>query len=195
MDDRFLQAVVISTFVCLSVALSTLYAPAAVLAVGLFTHKIHFLFFLLLPAAILFLWMHLRTLGILGAQRALDTDAAFALIVIYCLIVVLLTGGVSGSPLSSLVGIVPLLAGPIIDAGTRKRMLFLCVCGVIAVGVLSHLNFFTPPPEYPKANGWETSGTANNLIATSIMSFAILMEICLLAFRSPGQPNSKQVRA
>jgi hypothetical protein len=181
---KLFAAILVYCFVLLSVSLSILYTPACQIAVRLFTHKVHFQFFILSPALAIFLWAVVKTVKE-NSTIAEEQNAATVLSLVcwYCLYVVLFTGGISGSPLSSLAGIVPLLASSFLGERHRIRLLLFFAAGAFLIGILSTLKVFEPPSVYPIASGWEVTGKANTFIAMIVIATGIFIEVFLLLFK------------
>lgn len=181
---KLTAATFIWAFLLTVVALAVQVAPSGQFALML-KYRIFFNIVVLLPL-----------LGLLGwAFYVLFSDpshsieerratTAISWLVLYGLYVVVLTGGITGSPLASLIGIVPLLASPFLNKENRVQLLVVYLFGVLVVGGLSHLSAFTPPVNYPPVGGWEMIGRANNLIGMGVMSFAILIEIRLITLKA-----------
>lgn len=179
---KFTGVFVICLFVMLAVALSVLYAPASSCLVSLLRYKVHFLTVVLVPAGawaaglvIKGVWCQVKR----GSEIA-SVGCLAASLMIYTLYAVLLTGGISSSPIASLVAIVPLLTGAVVDESNRRRQLWVYLGGVCIVGLLSNCDYFAPPGSYPAIGGWEYTGAGNNVIAPLIIGFGIVMELVLV---------------
>jgi len=103
-------------------------------------------------------------------------------LVFFCLIVVLLTGGLAHSPIVPLIAIVPLISGPFFDKKRRQTTLISYLIGLILIFGLSLLSFFNPPGKYPI--GWEHSGSINHIIVGGITLISILIELVLINVKS-----------
>jgi hypothetical protein len=183
MVTRFEKPVIlIWTFVVIVVATSTLYAPAAAIAVDVLVHKIHFVFFVLFPATLLLLVWIVRFVirSASSDDLALPSEAwSLGLLVSYCLFGVLVTGGIAGSPLASLAAIVPLLSSSFLATGVRNRLLVISMCGVVLVGILSNSPSFSVPKQYPNSGGWETTGLYDTWIAMAVVLLGIGLDILI----------------
>ncbi len=189
---KLTAALFIWAFVLLVVALAVPLAPSGQIALVL-KNKTYFTIVVLLPQLFLFVWAFFMFTQESELVQERSATNAISGLVVYSLYVVILTGGITGSPLSSLVGIVPLFASPFLNQSSRMRLLVMYLFGVIIVGGLSHLSAFIPPEKYPSVGGWETTGHANNIIAMGVMSFAILIEIKLITLKQAMKQSAVAV--
>jgi hypothetical protein len=184
MDDRreFIVLAFVWNFVTLIVCMSVYYAPAARIVLSLLAHKMHFASVVLAPLFLISLWGFSRISELVseGPSGKLTTRA-LTWLVWYCLYVVLLTGGVAGSPLSSLAAIIPLIAGGYIASAHRRLVLGRYVAGVVVVGGLSIWSGFAPPQQYPSGSEWALTGNFNAYIATAIIALGIVLEMMMLS--------------
>lgn len=180
---KLAAASLIWSFLLLVVALAVQFAPSGQIALQL-KYKTYFSTLVLLPLLALFIWaFYILLTREPDSIEEKSATTAINWLVLYSLYVVMLTGGITRSPLSSLVGIVPLLASPFLNQSRRVYLLTIFLAGVLIVGGLSHLTVFVPPDNYPSVGGWETSGHFNNLIAMFVITCAILIEIKLITLK------------
>jgi len=109
-------------------------------------------------------------------------NSVIIFLIFYGLIIVLFTGGISKSPLMSLIGIIPLISGPFLPSKTRIITLVFYLFGVIITAFISGLNCFIPPEKYP--SGWEHVHNYNNFIIMGLLVVSILLEIGIISLRS-----------
>lgn len=165
----------------ISLLLSLFYAPVSSLMTLLISNKIHFVFLVALPGLIIILlFTYLILLNAIEQQKGKFYSANWQLgfLILWCLFVVLMTGGISNSPLSSLVAIVPLISAPYFSPAARKKTMVCFLFGILVVGVLSSFSLFNPPKTYPQ--GWEYSGEHNNIIVMGILLVGLVLEIKII---------------
>ncbi len=107
-------------------------------------------------------------------------EAFFYAAVLWSSYTVLLTGGILGSPIASLLAVVPLLSSPFVGAQRRGSLLLLAAVCAIAVGILSQTSPFTPPESYPNTDSWVWTGRGNHLIAMFVIVAAMIYERYIL---------------
>jgi hypothetical protein len=190
MKGNILAVYVIWAFVMITLILGCLYAPGSKFMVRAFPYKIHFVFCIALPGLLVMLWWGIALLRGTLLQHNSDENQGRTLcgLVFYCLTIILLTGGVAVSPLTSLVAIVPLLSAPFMALPQRKRTFYAYAVGVFAVSFLSAMEPFSPPASYPQ--GWASSGQFNTWIVMLTLLLSIMIEVGFINWQVEGLPAS-----
>lgn len=176
-------------FVFFTVVSSLWISPAAKLVVDLVGSRDYFgvcatFPFLLILFRFAYLYISNTQGPVATIQRKAEVfDSLISMLTYYSLVIMLVTGGISQSPLTALVALIPLLSGQTIQVHNRKRMLTVYLVGVFVIGVISGQEWIKPPSVYPTNLGWDSAGKFDFLICTFIAVAATLFELWVIRAR------------
>jgi len=89
-----------------------------------------------------------------GSAQVPRAGTTLSLLMLYCLFLILMTGGIRTSPLVPFCGVVPIIASKICDSSTKMRLLIWYLFGIVVLGIVSVTDLFAPPATYPKEGLW-----------------------------------------
>lgn len=176
--------------IAFAVAVASYGSPASAWAVGLFQLRPLFVLGLMIPAAMYLGYLFVRWLVGFETSWHPNLNVMFAFLVLYGLYVIVMTGGVVGSPLTPLCGMIPLIAGRYCGAAIRKRVLSLYLFGIVIVGGVSLASYIAPPTQYPAQGLWETFPKwirVDVIIATVGIGAGIAMDLAMGQLRKSVQ--------
>lgn len=160
------------------VALSASYVSISKFLVDILVHQGHVQLALLAPGVCLFA----LTVGLQGIRTFMNGTefgngaAALTLLVVYCYYLVLVTGGIAASAFNSLIAVVVLLGG--LSLGIlRTQLLVAGAILAIFVFLLSRMNAFTVPIQYP--DEWSMHGKGDEFVTLAIIVLSFLLEWCI----------------
>jgi len=167
--------------------LAIFWSPISNILFYLTNEKIYAVFILVTPGILVIFLYNGVILFNLSSNNKKYTSGSWQMsaLIFYCLLLVLFTGGISKSPLSPLIAIVPLISGPYYNTTDRKKILFSYLFGLLLVCGLSYLNSFQPPESYPKT--WLLTGRFDNIIVTSFLFFGIIIELLIIKLNEGGE--------
>jgi len=180
--------------IALAVAVASYGSPASAWAVRVFQLRPFFVLGLMIPAVLYLGYLFLRWVTGVDTGWQPNLNVMFFFLVLYGLYVIMMTGGVMGSPLAPLCGMIPLIAGRYCGDVIRRRVLSVYLLGIFVIGGVSLASYIAPPSQYPANSLWDPFPKwirVDVIIATVGLGAGIAMDLAMGQLRPNGQASAR----